>query len=235
MTPFERNIEVWRQLWRVLERSHLIVQIVDARNPLRFRCQDLEDYIQDVKGPEGKQGTGKGKRKSLLLINKADLLTAQQRCVCSSRSLFQGLSTSRRLWADYFDSKNIRHAFFSAVGSAAMQQARRKALEATTGVGTASKSNTEDFSEVEGLAQQDNVWKNQTLSESDDDAENELSSDDDYFSVEEDDEFSMDPRARVLSVSELEDLLLKMAPPLSGWFSISSLKHLLIMMWGRVQ
>ena len=41
LTPFERNIEVWRQLWRVVERSHLIVQIVDARNPLRFRCDDL--------------------------------------------------------------------------------------------------------------------------------------------------------------------------------------------------
>lgn len=79
LTPFERNLEVWRQLWRVLERSHLVVQIVDARNPLRFRCEDLEDYIRDVEGPEGEAGTGKGKRKSLLLINKADLLTARQR------------------------------------------------------------------------------------------------------------------------------------------------------------
>lgn len=79
LTPFERNIEVWRQLWRVLERSHLVVQIVDARNPLRFRCEDLETYVQDVEGAEGESGTGKGKRKSLLLINKADLLTAKQR------------------------------------------------------------------------------------------------------------------------------------------------------------
>lgn len=79
LTPFERNIEVWRQLWRVLERSHLVVQIVDARNPLRFRCADLETYIQDVEGPEGEAGSGPGKRKSLLLINKADLLTAKQR------------------------------------------------------------------------------------------------------------------------------------------------------------
>lgn len=79
LTPFERNIEVWRQLWRVLERSHLVVQIVDARNPLRFRCEDLEAYVQDVEGTEGEQGTGKGKRRSLLLINKSDLLTAKQR------------------------------------------------------------------------------------------------------------------------------------------------------------
>ncbi len=48
MTPFERNIEVWRQLWRVIERSHLVVQILDARNPLRFRCVDLEDYVKDM-------------------------------------------------------------------------------------------------------------------------------------------------------------------------------------------
>jgi len=26
LTPFEKNLEVWRQLWRVLERSHVVVQ-----------------------------------------------------------------------------------------------------------------------------------------------------------------------------------------------------------------
>ncbi len=79
LTPFERNIEVWRQLWRVVERSHLVVQIVDARNPLRFRCEDLESYVLDIVGSEGESGSGKGKRRNLLLINKADLLTARQR------------------------------------------------------------------------------------------------------------------------------------------------------------
>lgn len=79
LTPFERNLEVWRQLWRVIERSHLVVQIVDARNPLRFRCEDLEAYVKDVEGSEGEQGTGKDKRRNLLLINKSDLLTAKQR------------------------------------------------------------------------------------------------------------------------------------------------------------
>jgi hypothetical protein len=79
LTPFEKNLEVWRQLWRVLERSHIVVQIVDARNPLRFRCEDLERYVQDVEGVEGEAGTGGGKRINLLLINKADLLTAKQR------------------------------------------------------------------------------------------------------------------------------------------------------------
>lgn len=79
LTPFEKNLEVWRQLWRVLERSHMVVQIVDARNPLRFRCEDLEIYVRDVEGVEGESGTGSGKRINLLLINKADLLTTKQR------------------------------------------------------------------------------------------------------------------------------------------------------------
>lgn len=82
LTPFERNLQLWRQLWRVLERSHLVVQIVDARNPLGFRCADLENYVREI-GDEGvgldTTVPGKGKRKSLLLINKADLLTIEQR------------------------------------------------------------------------------------------------------------------------------------------------------------
>ncbi|CAG8445418.1 17718_t:CDS:10 [Acaulospora morrowiae] len=88
LTPFERNIEVWRQLWRVIERSDLIVQIVDARNPLFFRSTDLEKYVKEVSD----------KKKNLLLINKADLLTTHQ----------------RRIWADYLDSQGIKYTFFSA-------------------------------------------------------------------------------------------------------------------------
>ncbi len=37
VTPYEKNMEVWRQLWRVVERSDLLIQIVDARHPLLFR------------------------------------------------------------------------------------------------------------------------------------------------------------------------------------------------------
>jgi large subunit GTPase 1 len=64
-----------------------VVQIVDARNPLRFRCEDLESYVKDVEGVEGEAGTGAGLRKSLLLINKADLLTAQQRYYIAMRDV----------------------------------------------------------------------------------------------------------------------------------------------------
>lgn len=88
MTPFERNLEVWRQLWRVIERSDLVVQIVDARNPLLFRCEDLETYVKQVDS----------KKKNLLLVNKADMLTEKQRAA----------------WADYFDRNEIPFRFFSA-------------------------------------------------------------------------------------------------------------------------
>src|SRR5438876_963564 len=69
MTPFERNLEVWRQLWRVIERSDLVVQIVDARNPLLFRSEDLEKYVKEVDS----------RKENLLLVNKADMMTVEQR------------------------------------------------------------------------------------------------------------------------------------------------------------
>lgn len=89
LTPFERNIEVWKQLWRVVERCDMVVQIADARNPLLFRSLDLERYVKEL--DERKQ--------NLLLVNKADLLTPKQRIA----------------WAKYFRHKNISFTFFSAL------------------------------------------------------------------------------------------------------------------------
>ncbi|KAL8805465.1 MAG: hypothetical protein Q9182_001920 [Xanthomendoza sp. 2 TL-2023] len=88
MTPFERNLEVWRQLWRVIERSDLVVQIVDARNPLLFRSEDLEKYVKEVDP----------RKNNLLLVNKADMMTL----------------TQREAWADYFEKTRINYKFFSA-------------------------------------------------------------------------------------------------------------------------
>jgi len=84
LTPFEKNIEVWRELWRVVERSEIIIQIVDARNPLLFRSVDLENWIHSF-----------GK-KSIILMNKSDLLTERQ----------------RQYWADYFKKQNVTFIFF---------------------------------------------------------------------------------------------------------------------------
>lgn len=89
LTPFEKNLELWRQLWRVVERSDIVVQIVDARNPLLFRCEDLERYVKEV-SPQ---------KVNLLLVNKADMLTPEQ----------------RSKWADYFKSCGITAVFWSAL------------------------------------------------------------------------------------------------------------------------
>ena len=48
LTPFEKNIEVWKQLWRVVEKSDILVQVVDGRDILFFRCDDLEKYVVET-------------------------------------------------------------------------------------------------------------------------------------------------------------------------------------------
>ncbi|XP_055537026.1 large subunit GTPase 1 homolog [Wyeomyia smithii] len=98
MTPYEKNLDFWRQLWRVVERSDIVVQIVDARNPLLFRSEDLEKYVKEVDE----------RKMNMILINKSDFLNAEQ----------------RRMWARYFDEQNIKVAFFSAAQS--VEEAKRE-------------------------------------------------------------------------------------------------------------
>ncbi|KAM8888186.1 large subunit GTPase 1 homolog [Synchiropus picturatus] len=103
LTPFERNLEFWRQLWRVIERSDVVVQIVDARNPSLFRCPDLELYVKEVSED----------KVNMLLVNKADLLTREQ----------------RRVWAKYFEKEGIRAVFWSAIAEGNRLDAEEKGVE----------------------------------------------------------------------------------------------------------
>lgn len=89
ITPFEKNIEVWRQLWIVVEKCNTLIQIVDGRNPLYYRCPDLESYIKSISKDKD----------NVLLVNKADLM---------SKSV-------RLSWAKYFKENNINYVFFSAL------------------------------------------------------------------------------------------------------------------------
>lgn len=91
VTPFEKNLEVWRQLWRVCERSDIVIQVVDARNPLIYYTEDLSRYLQELKPP----------RPMILLVNKADLLTDYQ----------------RQQWAAYFNQVGIKFLYYSAFES----------------------------------------------------------------------------------------------------------------------
>lgn len=193
LTPFERNLEVWRQLWRVLERSHLVVQIVDARNPLRFRCEDLEAYVTDIEGPEGEKGSGKKSRKSLLLVNKADLLTKAQRIA----------------WAEYFDANGVQFAFYSAAVAAALQDMPLR----EEGIRAAPSADDIDDSDEDGNHESDSPE-----SENEEHLSSPESNDDETegSSQQEESEHDADPRTRVLTVKELEDLFIRSAPPLTG-------------------
>ncbi|VEL25026.1 unnamed protein product [Protopolystoma xenopodis] len=88
ITPYEKNLEFWRQLWRVIERSDVLVQIVDARQPLLFYCEDLSIYLAELDLM----------KKTILMLNKSDLLSYSQ----------------RKFWCDYFSKKGIRVVFWSA-------------------------------------------------------------------------------------------------------------------------
>ena len=88
LTPFEKNIEFWRQLWRVVEKSDVVVQVVDARNPLLYQSDSLKDYVKEV-----------GAHKiNVMLFNKADLLPKKV----------------REAWGKYLDDLDVRCFFFAA-------------------------------------------------------------------------------------------------------------------------
>ncbi|RGB23156.1 hypothetical protein C1646_774933 [Rhizophagus diaphanus] len=60
---FEHNLDVWRQLWRVLEISDIILIVVDIRHPLLHFPPSLYNYVvKDMK------------RKMVLVFNKVDLV-----------------------------------------------------------------------------------------------------------------------------------------------------------------
>ena len=86
-SPFEKNLNFWRQLWRVLERSHVLVQVVDARNPLLFRFEDLERYALEISPL----------KRLVLVVNKADLLPDEK----------------LKDWKIYFANQGVQAAFFT--------------------------------------------------------------------------------------------------------------------------
>ncbi|KAG6901216.1 hypothetical protein C0995_015204 [Termitomyces sp. Mi166 len=74
-TYFERNLEVWRQLWRVTEISHILLVLLDSRCPSLHFPPSLASYISD--------------RKIILVLTKVDI-TGPERTLA---------------WAQYFHKK----------------------------------------------------------------------------------------------------------------------------------
>ncbi|KAF2841574.1 P-loop containing nucleoside triphosphate hydrolase protein [Patellaria atrata CBS 101060] len=181
MTPFERNLEVWRQLWRVIERSDLVVQIVDARNPLLFRSEDLERYVKEVDP----------RKNNLLLVNKADMMTLEQ----------------RQAWADYFVNAGISFKFFSAELAKEMNEARGLTDE-------------EDYmdDDIEEEIAADGDYLAQEAKKID--LQDQKDEDEEWASEEELDlegrdggaPLSNEERTRILTTNELEALFLEHAP-----------------------
>ncbi|KJP85791.1 hypothetical protein AK88_04550 [Plasmodium fragile] len=89
ITPYEKNIEYWRQLWRVVEKSHVLLYIMDARNPIFFYCQGLEYYIRKVDP----------RKEFYIVLNKADFLTYEE----------------RKEWSCFFQERGVKFIFFSAL------------------------------------------------------------------------------------------------------------------------
>lgn len=104
LSPFERNVDFWRQLWRTVERSDVIVQIVDARDPLFFLSTDLFMYVSEVAASQ------KRKKNCVLLVNKADFVSDDR----------------RKEWAQYLDS----HHEFPVIQFSALREIGQKPVDA---------------------------------------------------------------------------------------------------------
>lgn len=186
MTPFERNLEVWRQLWRVIERSDLVVQIVDARNPLLFRSDDLEKYVKEVDP----------RKNNLLLVNKADLMTLEQ----------------REAWAEFFEEAGINYTFFSASLAKELNEGKDSGPDLDhegdlrgqdEGTENSGEHTDELREEAEHLGIQDHKEEEDQWT-----SEDESGSGSANHGVVNTD----DPRTRILTVDELEALFLAKAP-----------------------
>ena len=185
MTPFERNLEVWRQLWRVIERSDLVVQIVDARNPLLFRSDDLERYVKEADS----------KKNNLLLVNKADMMTLEQRTA----------------WADYFEGEGINYTFFSASLAKEMNEAQTVEVEVEEEKIASYRQEESNDPSSQSPPSRDILAQEAAKINLHDqqDAEAEWTS-------EEEDLDSEPRRTRILTVDELESLFLANAPQIPG-------------------
>ncbi|XP_075042730.1 guanine nucleotide-binding protein-like 1 [Mixophyes fleayi] len=76
LSYFDHNLETWRQLWRVLEMSDIVLLITDIRHPVLHFSPALYDYVTQEMG-----------RSLILVLNKIDL--APQSLVVAWKHYFQ--------------------------------------------------------------------------------------------------------------------------------------------------
>ena len=65
LSYYEQNLEVWRQLWRTVEGSDVLLVVCDARNPIFHFPPTLYNYI-----------VHECRKKLVLVLNKSDLVSS---------------------------------------------------------------------------------------------------------------------------------------------------------------
>ena len=64
LSSFERNLDVWRQLWRVCEASEILLVLLDVRCPMLHFPPSLQEYLRTLKP----------RKKCILVLTKTDLV-----------------------------------------------------------------------------------------------------------------------------------------------------------------
>jgi hypothetical protein len=162
------------------------VQIVDARNPLLFRTEDLERYVLEV-DPE---------KRNLLLVNKADLMTLEQ----------------RRSWAEWFEGQGIRFAFYSArLAKEAQETSHEEEEEDEEEEGSGSDLSEE---KAEQLPHEINDLSVDRASDPSEDSFPQLQDTSSHSTSD------TDPRTQILTVFELQSLFLRESHAPKGTFPL---------------
>jgi len=116
---FEQNLQVWRQLWRVLERCDVAVMVVDARHPLLHLPPALVYHVACTL-----------KKPLLVVLNKLDTVPAQD-AVQWAECLRNGLPGIAGVTG--YSKEDLRHEAFGPLGigrSALIKEAHRVHSEA---------------------------------------------------------------------------------------------------------
>ncbi|XP_055333347.1 large subunit GTPase 1 homolog [Paramacrobiotus metropolitanus] len=120
----------------------IVVQTVDARNPLLYYCEDLAKYVAEINA----------EKEHFILINKGDLLSDVQ----------------RQTWADYFNQAGLKAAFFSALqaSDANVEILQKISEEQVENISSESDEDDETDTSVESSESDSEDFQNEESSES---------------------------------------------------------------------
>ncbi|KAI0689879.1 hypothetical protein BC835DRAFT_1282044 [Cytidiella melzeri] len=68
-TSYERNLEVWRQLWRVMEISQIVLILLDSRCPLLHYPPSLSSFLSS---------SANARKRTILVLTKVDIAGSER-------------------------------------------------------------------------------------------------------------------------------------------------------------